>query len=458
MDSGPSMTVERRAAAWSAVRVEPKARPALVGTRPAEARAVGRSGPWRCSLCSHTPRPAAGLGATRLDTDCAPARGYDDLRKREGVVSPGGTRMSRLSSSITDLPPRAEVVVVGSGYGAAIAASRLARAGRDVVILERGREFRPGEYPDTPAKAAGEMQFDLPEPDHDGRAHVGSPTGLYDFRVNKDINVFVGCGLGGTSLVNANVSLRAEPRVFLDPAWPAAIREDGGASLEPGYKLAEQMLKPVPLPEGSPALPKLAALEKMSGPFRAGVAGARFYRPPINVNFDVSGDNHVGVHQEPCNGCGDCVTGCNTGAKNTLLMNYLPDAWNHGARIFTEVSVRWIERKPNGWLVRCHLLGLGREAFDAPTFDLEADVVILGAGTLGSTEILLRSREHGLALSDRLGRGFTGNGDALGFAYNCDEEVRGVGWARSIRRGARSAPASPGSSTCGSSRGSPTAW
>ena len=71
-----------------------------------------------------------------------------------------------------------------------------------------------------------------------------------------------------------------------------------------------------------------------------------FYRPPINVNFETFNENinHVGVEQHPCVGCGDCMTGCNYRAKNTVIMNYLPDAKNHGAEIFTQVSVRYLSR------------------------------------------------------------------------------------------------------------------
>lgn len=76
------------------------------------------------------------------------------------------------------------------------------------------------------------MQADLPE------GHVDSRTGLYDFRVNQDINVFVGCGLGGTSLVNANVSLKAEPRVFDDERWPAPLRHKQDEWIDKGYALA----------------------------------------------------------------------------------------------------------------------------------------------------------------------------------------------------------------------------
>ena len=156
--------------------------------------------------------------------------------------------------------------------------------------------------------------------------------------------------------------------------------------------------------------------------------GQKFYRVPINVNFTLEGTNHVGVEQHKCTCCGDCVTGCNYAAKNTLIMNYLPDAWNHGAEIFTEVSVRWIERNGNRWLIQCELLGVGRDKFGAPLLTLSADVVLLGAGSLGSTEILLRSALHGLPLSDRLGERFTGNGDVLAFGYNTDQVINGVGW------------------------------
>ena len=136
--------------------------------------------------------------------------------------------------------------------------------------------------------------------------------------------------------------------------------------------------------------------------------GQKFYRPPINVNFTVEGPNHVGVEQHKCVDCGDCVTGCNYAAKNTLIMNFLPDAVNHGAEIFTEVSVRWLERKDNQWVVQCELLGVGREKFKAPNFAVTADLVVLGAGTLGSTEILLRRRST--ACHSRIGWGerFTG--------------------------------------------------
>ncbi|MBV9140942.1 MAG: GMC family oxidoreductase N-terminal domain-containing protein [Pseudonocardiales bacterium] len=322
----------------------------------------------------------------------------------------------RLSSPVENIKDHYEVVVVGSGYGGAITASRLARAGRQVCLLERGKELQPGEYPDTGPEALAEIQLDCPD------WHCGSRTGLYDFRVNEELNVFLGCGLGGTSLVNANVSLRADQRVFDDPRWPEALRADLGTLLEDGYQRAEEMLKPTPLPDSVVSLPKLQALADSSK-----VLPGRFYRPPINVTF-TDHVNHVGVAQQACTLCGDCVSGCNYAAKNTVLMNYLPDARNHGAEIFTRVAVRFVERRESRWLVHYQVLDTGRELFDAPPLCVSAEIVVLAAGTLGSTEILLRSAAKGLPLSDRLGARLTGNGDVIAFSYNGDHEVNGVGW------------------------------
>ncbi|MGB6165025.1 MAG: alpha/beta fold hydrolase [Pseudonocardiaceae bacterium] len=335
----------------------------------------------------------------------------------------------RLASPVEDLQDHYEVIVVGSGYGGAITASRLARAGRQVCLLERGKELQPGEYPDTDAEVLTEMQFDFPD------RHVGSRTALYDFRVNEDLNVFMGCGLGGTSLVNANVSLRADQRVFADPRWPEALRADLGTLVEDGYRRAEEMLKPTLLPEGVAGLRKLQALADSS----AALPG-RFNRAPINVTF-TDHVNHVGVEQKACTLCGDCVSGCNYAAKNTVLMNYLPDARNHGAKIFTRVAVRFVERRDDRWLVHYQLLDTGRELFDAPLLCVSAETVVLAAGTLGSTEILLRSAENGLPLSDQVGMRLTGNGDVIAFSYNSDQEVNGIGWGH--RSGGEVGPVGP---------------
>src|SRR6185295_3202192 len=138
------------------------------------------------------------------------------------------------------------------------------------------------------------------------------------------------------------------PRVFEDPHWPGAIRNDM-QSLQEGYARAKEMLKPSPYPEGKKNYPELAKAKAQKK--TAAMMDKPFEYTNINVNFDVDGANHVGIEQKPCCNCGDCVTGCNYAAKNTLIMNYLPDAVNHGAEIFTRIKVRHVERRDGRWLV-----------------------------------------------------------------------------------------------------------
>ncbi len=328
--------------------------------------------------------------------------------------------MQRLSLPLDRIQAEYDVVVIGSGYGGGIAASRMARAGRKVCVLERGKEFQLGEFPNKLFEAAAEMQSHLP-----GGLHLGSSSGLFDFHFNEDIHCMVGCGLGGTSLINANVSLQADPRVFEDECWPQALREDLDGGFARGIQRAREMLKPNPYPDDLPEPKKLKAMG-----ICAPAMGAESVRAPLNVTFHElpDGRNHVGVAQPPCNQCGDCVSGCNEGSKNTTTMNYLPDARNHGAEIFTHADVRHIEREDEHWVVHFQSVDQGREAFgNTATMHVRADIVMLAAGTLGSTEILLRSKAEGLSLSDRLGMGFTGNGDIVSFAYNGDVPINAVG-------------------------------
>ncbi|NYH17279.1 ferredoxin [Paraburkholderia bryophila] len=327
--------------------------------------------------------------------------------------------MNRLSSAVTAMKAHYDVVVVGSGYGGAIAASRMARAGLSVCVLERGREFMAGEYPRTPFQGAEEVQYNT------ALAHVGSPLALLEVHVNDDVNAVVGCGLGGTSLINANVALEADPRLWDDPRWPKALRDDA-AGREHGYALARAMLQPSPVPDSYPVLPKLQALEKSAQAL--GMAD-RFSRPPITVTFE-DRVNAAGVEQKACVGCGDCNSGCNYDAKNSTHMNYLPDAVAHGAQIFTGAAVHSVLRDAatQQWTVRYQLVSLGRESYGAPDLFVSADLVIVSAGTIGSTALLLRSREAGLSVSAMLGEHFTGNGDVLSFAYNTDDIINGVGW------------------------------
>jgi cholesterol oxidase len=324
--------------------------------------------------------------------------------------------MDRLSLPVEKVKSHYEIAVIGSGYGGGVAASRLARAGRQVAVFERGKEMIPGEYPSTFPALTADVQVDLPE------AHIGSESALFDFRFNSEMNVIVGCGLGGTSLINANISLQPDQQILADTHWPEAVRQESQTGeLSRYFERAASMLGANPYPDTAPVTEKLAALERVAQRW-----GKRLQRPPINVTFQ-DGPNAAGIAQRACIGCGDCVSGCNHMAKNTVLMNYLPDAARHGAEIFTLLRLDHIERDGSAWkLLFRRVRGLlGPEL---PPIAITAETVVLAAGTLGSTEILLRSRDHGLRLSGALGSRFSGNGDMIGFAYNSEQPMNAIGW------------------------------
>ena len=323
------------------------------------------------------------------------------------------TPMPRLARSWQLLQPHYDAVVVGSGYGGGVAASRLARAGKQVALFERGREIAPGEFPRRFSDLRNDMQLS-------GRhARLGSATGLYDIRLGDDMHVLVGCGLGGGSLINAGVALRPDVRVFEDAVWPSELAQD--PLLDQAFLEARRLLRPARDP-GASERSKYKALSTASTALKLEPVAA-----PVTITFNDT-VNPAGIMQAACTLCGDCCGGCNVGAKNTVAVTYLPDAVRHGAQIFTYAKVRSLAKdRSGGWQVYVQVQdgadGGGMERLCT----VSADVVVLAAGTLGSTEILLRSREQGLALSDRLGQGFSANGDIIAFGWGGKLPVGAVG-------------------------------
>src|SRR5918996_462469 len=169
-------------------------------------------------LCPGKKRPAGpkGCTATLPPLGCSlPSNHWEGLRLSAKAMQ------QRLSLSLSEMRSAYDVVVVGSGYGGGVAASRLSRAGRSVCVIEKGKEFPTGTFPSRLPELRRELQL------NGGKMRSGSRTGLFDFRLGADIHVLVGCGLGGGSLINAGVALKPDPRVFADPTWPEEIVSDG---------------------------------------------------------------------------------------------------------------------------------------------------------------------------------------------------------------------------------------
>ncbi len=322
----------------------------------------------------------------------------------------------RISLSIDKLQSHYDAIVIGSGYGGSVAALRLSQARRNgaplkVALLERGREIGPGGYPATLTEFMALAQFSTP------LGVIGPADGLFDFRTQGDVAVVQGCGLGGTSLINAGLAAEPLPWVMQDRAWPQGFRDE--LPRWPEYVArARHMLQPAAWPEDRPAPGKLAAL-RTSGE----AVGQPCVNWPVNVTYE-DGVNHAGVKMRACDGCGDCVMGCNRGAKNTTLFNYLPLAAANGVEIFCQAQVANVTRVDEHWQIRLSMLG---DQADLGERTVTADLVVMGAGTLGNFEILARSRQAGLTLSDRLGHQLSGNGDALGFGYNTEFPIGALG-------------------------------
>ena len=314
-----------------------------------------------------------------------------------------------------------DVIVIGSGYGAGVCAARLAEAGAKVCVLERGREFTAGKFPSKLGDIWDNVQLD------NSWLRRGHRLGLYNCHVGSDLDVVVGCGLGGTSLINASVTIKPDDWVFQQDAWPEAIRSEArNGRLGRYFQRAWDVLQPSPFPETRRTPRKLSAMEQN---------GAS--RCTINVNFDRSRKhNSIGVPQRACTSCGDCVTGCNKRAKKTLCFTYLPIAKSYGAKIFVQCDVQHLARQGGRdglWEVHFQRLETGHEPIRA-TQRLRARTVILGAGVMGTTGILLRSRDEGMPLSRTLGERFSGNGDAIALAYDCEQRLDTVGSPRTSAR------------------------
>jgi cholesterol oxidase len=302
-----------------------------------------------------------------------------------------------------------DAIVVGSGFGGAVVGARLAEKSYRVLILERGREWRVEDYPRGPGDA---WIWD--------QAHPERRNGWFDFRIFPNMSIVQGAGVGGGSLVYANVSIDAKEDSFRK-GWPPEIDRK---TLEPHYKTVGAMLGVRKVPANQ--LPERTRLVRDAAN-RSGL-GAKFRLVDLAVSFDeqwhyglTDPHNHdksktfVNAQQQEQGTCvhlGECDIGCKVKARNTLDLTYLPLAKRHGAQVRPLHLVRNVALEGRGYRVHFDRIQNGALVPGSHT----ARIVILAAGSLGSTELLLRCRDIHKTLpkvSARLGKGWSSNGDFL---------------------------------------------
>jgi cholesterol oxidase len=374
----------------------------------------------RSSLPGLTPR-----GPEPVDYGGLARAAYEEslFALRRTVATPAGEEVSEAGNGRLSVGPDAlrahrnsrpgrpdfDVLIVGSGYGGAVCAARLAahrRRGVKIAVLERGLEWVPGTFPNSLAnfdpvnRRASWLRAQL----------IHNPLGLFGFHTQGDVTVVSASGLGGASLTNCAVVIETDDGVFNQPAWPEELRSK--TTLRPYYERAWTMLAPERTPDDR-FPPKLKThLGTAAALVKQGTWRADAYPLPLAITFS-DRTNTQGMRQHGCVQCGDCSTGCNVGAKHSLDMNYLPLAWSKGALLFTQTEVERIEAADEGYRVHCILRP---NRFKEEREVVTARAVILGAGTVGTNEVLLRSRDAGgLVLSDWLGKGFSGNGNYVWF-------------------------------------------
>ncbi|MBM7774516.1 choline dehydrogenase-like flavoprotein [Actinokineospora baliensis] len=289
--------------------------------------------------------------------------------------------------------PRTDVVVVGSGFGGAIAAYHLAAGGAKVEVLERGPWLRGTDF------------------DHDyllGKSY----TRVFDFVAGDGMSLLGGNCVGGGSVVYFAALPRA-PRFAFERhgsigrrMWPAAISRD---TLDPWYDRVSRVI-PVRTQDWS-------EVTYSGGLWAAACDHAGRTANPVPVGIDAA----------KCTNCNWMMAGCRFDAKRSLLMNYLPGALAHGATIRPLHEVQKITRTDDGGY-RVHYNEVDEVDYRVHTGGgtIDAKIVVLAAGA-GATPIILRRSEPELgAMPEAVGRYFSGNGERLNTAVINEDRVREV--------------------------------
>ncbi|WP_049567261.1 GMC family oxidoreductase [Streptomyces sp. SBT349] len=310
-----------------------------------------------------------------------------------------------------------DVVVVGSGFGGAVSALRLTEKGYRVAVIEAGRRFARSE---------------LPRNSWALRDYLWAPRlrlyGIQRIHLLRNVMILAGAGVGGGSLNYANTLYVPPEAFFRDRQWRDIT--DWRRELAPYYDQARRMLGVRLNPTLTPSDRHLRAAAERMG------VGGTFHLAPVGVFFGDGRDadsaaapaapgeevpdpyfGGAGPSRRACTECGECMTGCRHGAKNTLNENYLHLAERAGAEVHPLTTVTSVTELPDaeGFLVTTEPTNATRRARRRARRELRARRVVIAAGTYGTQTLLHRMRDTGALprLSDRLGTLTRTNSEAL---------------------------------------------
>jgi cholesterol oxidase len=336
---------------------------------------------------------------------------------------------------VTPAAEHFDAVVVGSGFGGSVTAYRLAEAGHSVCLLERGKPFPPNSFPRSPLGLKTQF-WDPSEGLH----------GMFNMWSFDNIDAICASGLGGGSLIYANVLLRKDEDWFVKEEPGHGSWKDGyeywpvtRADLDPHYDRVERMMNVQKYPLDQAPYDK--TLKVLAFRDAAQKLGLDWNLVNLAVTFANDGDpamvgepikedrpNIHGRTRLTCKLTGECDLGCNHGSKNSLDYTYITAAWHAGADIRTRHEVRSFEpREGGGYQLEYVVHDAESEGTKTDTSRLDrhtisCDRLILSAGTMGTTYLLLKNRAAFPAISRALGTRFGGNGDLLTFARHCMTE------------------------------------
>lgn len=305
-----------------------------------------------------------------------------------------------------------DYIVIGSGFGGSVSALRLAEKGYSVLVIEKGKRWKPEDFPET--------DWNLPK-------YLWVPLlkwfGFQKLTFFKEVFVISGVGVGGGSLVYANTHMKPPQKFFTNKIW--SHFKDWQTTLAPYYEQAQFMLGSAKYTKDNieDHVLEEVAEEMGHGDSFKSVDGVGVYLGDTQTETDPYFKG-LGPLRKGCTECAACMTGCRPGAKNTLDKNYLYLAENvFGAKLLAETLVTKIEPLHEEYLVYTEsstsLLNKNKRVF-------RARGIVCSGGVLGTLDLLLKQKYVTKTLaniSDTLGDNILTNSEMLSGVAGADRKL-----------------------------------